>query len=94
MTIVTNETFNAGYERVVANTDEAKRLQTAVFDALQAYADYLDQHGLIWDTSHDDEEPPTLKADCLVASIDFRSTDEAIGPVYEIALKGGALDRR
>jgi hypothetical protein len=92
MTIVTNHRFERGYERGIANTEEAQRLQRAVFDALQAYADYLDRHGLIWDMPPDDE--PALKADCLVASIDFRSTDEAIGPVYDIALKGGALDSR
>jgi hypothetical protein len=94
--IVTNQRFERGHERGIANTEEAQRLQRAIFDALRAYADYLDRHGLIWDMPPDDgEEPelPTLKADCLVATIDFRSTEEEIGPIYDITLKGGAIDR-
>lgn len=80
MAIVIKDTLNAGRERAIADTDEARRLQIAVFDALQAYADYLNRQGLIRDGD-------ALEADCLVASLDFRDD------LFDIALEGGPLDR-
>jgi hypothetical protein len=80
----------AGYEREVADTDEAKQLRSAIYNALDAYADYLDQCGLIWDLTKIDSDP--LKAERLIAEIDFQSTDERVGPTFNIMLKGGALD--
>jgi hypothetical protein len=32
----------AGCERVAANTEEANQLRSAIYNALYAYADYLD----------------------------------------------------
>jgi hypothetical protein len=78
----------AGCEREAADTEEANQLRSAIYNALYAYADYLDQCGLIWD--HDSIDP--LKVEGLVAEMDFRSTDERVGPTFNIILKGGALD--
>jgi len=91
-TIVGHHLFDAGHERAVMHAEEAQRLQDAVFNALAAYVDYLDRHGLIWDTPPDDL--PTPKARRLVASVDFCDADDAVAPIYEIGLEGGPLDRR
>jgi hypothetical protein len=85
--------LDAGYEREVADTEEAKQLQTSIFNALNAYADYLDRCGLIWDLTKADGSDP-LKAERLIADIDFRSTDDRVGPTFSIMLKGGALDSK
>jgi len=82
----------AAYEREVADTDEAKQLRSAIYNALKAYADYLDRRGLIWDFTKMDDGLDPLKAEKLIAEKDFTSTDERIGPTYSIMLKGGALD--
>ena len=81
----------AGRERQAANTEEANQLRSAIYIALYAYADYLDRCGLIWDLTKIDGCDP-LKAERLIAEMDFRSTDERIGPTFNIILKGGALD--
>jgi hypothetical protein len=78
----------AGCEREAADTEEANQLRAAIYNALCAYADYLDRYGLIWD--HDSIDP--LKVEGLVAEMDFRSTDERVGPTFNMMLKGGALD--
>ena len=39
----------AAYAREVQDTEEAEKLRNAVWNALDAYADYLDRHGLVWD---------------------------------------------
>jgi len=82
----------AGYEREVADSDEAKQLRSAIYNALNAYADYLDRCGLICDLTKMDDGVDPLKAERLIAEKDFTSTDERIGPTYSIVLKGGALD--
>jgi hypothetical protein len=66
------------YAREVQTTDEADKLREAVWNALDAYADYLDRHGLIWDykevekVTWDGERVDFLKADKLIMHIDFR----------------------
>jgi hypothetical protein len=90
---MTEQNLDAKYEREVADTEEAKQLQTVIFNALSAYADYLDRYGLIWDLTKIGGSDP-LKVERLIAEIDFRSTDERVGPTFEIILKGGALDTR
>jgi hypothetical protein len=75
----------AGCERVAANTEEANQLRSAIYNALYAYADYLDRYGLIWDLTKIDSDP--LKAERLIAEMDFGA-----GPTFNIILKGGALD--
>jgi len=83
--------LDAGYEREVADTEEARQLQTAICNTLKAYADFLDRYGLIWDLTKTDGSDP-LKVEGLIADIDFRSNDERVGPTFSIRLKGGALD--
>jgi hypothetical protein len=80
-----------GCEREAAGTEEANQLRAAIYNALYAYADYLDRYGLIWDLTKIDGSDP-LKAERLIAEMDFRSTDERVGPTFNIILKGGALD--
>jgi hypothetical protein len=71
------------YAREVQTTDEARKLRNAVWDALDAYADYLHRHGLIWDLKKAEEAlaggwdygqefVDYLKADKLIMHIDFR----------------------
>jgi hypothetical protein len=81
----------AGYEREVADTDEANQLRSAIYNALTAYADYLDRHDLIWHLAEIDSSDP-LRAEGLIAEMDFRSSDERVCPTFSIMLKGGALD--
>jgi hypothetical protein len=35
-------------ERAIADTPEAEALQEAIFDAVRAYYEYLDRHGLFY----------------------------------------------
>ena len=77
----------AGYEREVADTDEAKQLRWAIYNALSDYADYLDRCGLIWDLTKIDSNGDFLKVESLVAEIDF-----CTGESFKTMLKGGALD--
>jgi hypothetical protein len=77
----------AGCERVAANTEEANQLRSAIYNALYAYADYLDRYGLIWDLTKIDDGGHPLKAERLIAEMDFGA-----GPTFNIILKGGALD--
>ena len=81
----------AGNEREAADTEEANQLRSAIYNALGAYADYLDRCGLIWDLTKMDSGDP-LKVESLIAEMDFRSDDERAGPTFNIMLKGGALD--
>jgi hypothetical protein len=46
---------------------------------------------LIWDLTEIDSGDP-LKVERLIADIDFRSTEERVGPTFSIMLTGGALD--
>ena len=82
----------AGCEREAADTEEANQLRSAIYNALYAYADYLDRYGLIWDLTKIDDGGHPLKAERLIAEMDFQSTDERVGPTFNIILKGGALD--
>jgi hypothetical protein len=40
-------------ERAIVTTPEAEALQTAIFDAVRAYCEYLDRHGLFYDADRD-----------------------------------------
>jgi hypothetical protein len=75
----------AGYEREVADTEEANQLRSAIYHALGAYVDYLDCRGLIWDLTKIDSGDP-LKAEGLIAEMDL------VSQTFNIMLKGGALD--
>jgi hypothetical protein len=87
---MTEQRLDAGYEREVADTEEAKQLQIAIYNALGAYADYLDRWGLIWDLTKIDGSDP-LKVKRLIADIDFRSNDERVGPTCGIMLDRGSV---
>jgi hypothetical protein len=72
-------------EREVVDGPEGQALLNAVFDAVGAYSDFLERHGLIWEDSPDDL--PRLKAQALVITVDY-------GRVYtNVTLKDGAIDR-
>jgi hypothetical protein len=74
-------------EREVVDSAEAEALQRAIFDAVGAYSDFLDRHGLIYDHSADDL--PRLKAQALVITVDYGLDPGTI----DISLKDGACDR-
>ena len=67
---------------------EAQALQDAIFNAVRAYSDFLERHGLIWGYGHPDD-PLRLKAQALVVTLDYGDGNNAI----DITLKDGALDR-
>jgi hypothetical protein len=79
--------IEAKIEREIADGREAQPLQEAILSAVRAYADFLDDHGLIWEY-RPDPEPPRLKALALVVSLDFGT-----GGDIDLSLKDGALDR-
>jgi|SRR6516164_942402 hypothetical protein len=78
----------AKIERAVANSPEAEALQETIFNAVRAYADFLEKHGLICNYPPD-PEPPRLKATALVVTYNYAYDYGAI----DVSLKDGALDR-
>jgi hypothetical protein len=78
----------AKIEREAADSPEAQLLQEAIFNAVRAYADFLENHGLIWE-DQPDPELPRLKAQALVVTLDFGDGGNNI----DISLKDGALHR-
>ena len=68
-------------EREISSTPEARALQEAILQAVRAYWDYLERHGL-----HYDETRDLVRASALHVVCDFDSVD--------IFLKDGAIDRR
>jgi len=78
------------HEREVVDNPEGKALQEAIFNAVRAYSEFLDRHGLIFEFGDDsDDDLPRLKAQALVVTIDYGIAPGTIG----ITLKDGALDR-
>ena len=81
--IVQHPRRNIGLERELTATPEAIALQEAIHTAMEAYADYLDRHDLIFDLDTDsgwrDDRPKSV-----VARWEFHQ-----GSV--IALAGGAV---
>ncbi len=69
-------------ERAIADTPEAQALQNAIFDAVRAYYEYLDRHGLFYDA-----ERELVRATALHVICDMCGT-------MDIMIKDGALDRR
>ena len=80
----------ANREREVSDSQEAKALQEAIFKAVNAYSEFLDRHGLIWEFGVDPDDPdwPRLKAQALVVTVDYGRCNG-----IDITLKDGALDR-
>ena len=68
-------------EREIADAPEAEALQQAIFDAVGAYYEYLERHGLFYDADRDLVKATGLHVICDMTGI-------------EIFLKGGAIDRR
>jgi hypothetical protein len=57
----------AKHEREVADSLEAEKLKDAIFSAVAAYSEFLEQQGVIWDDDADPDDPiPRLKAEALV----------------------------
>jgi hypothetical protein len=77
----------AEHERGVADSPEAERLKDAIFKAVNAYSEFLEREGVIWDEK---PEIPRLKAEALVITVDYAV--EAGGTI-DITLKNGACDR-
>ena len=80
----------AKHERSVVDRPEAEKLKGAIFDAVNAYSDFLEQQGLIFEFSVDpDDDCPRLKATALVVT---RHYGDHFGTT-DITLKDGACDR-
>ena len=85
----------AEYERRVVDSAEAEKLKDAIYDAVGAYSDFLDRHGLIWEGIDPDSIPsnpdgmPRMRASALVVTADYV---EHYGTI-DITLKDGACDR-
>jgi hypothetical protein len=71
----------AKYERRVADSPEAEKLKSAIFDAVAAYSDFLEAQGVIWG------DGSRMKVGALVVTKDYGRE------FYDITLKDGALDR-
>jgi hypothetical protein len=76
----------AEHERTVSDSAEGEALRDAVCEAVRAYSDFLDRHGLVWVF---DSDWPRLKARALVITLDY---GEGMGGI-EFVLKDGAVDR-
>jgi hypothetical protein len=72
-------------EREIVDTPKARALQEAIFEAVEAYWKYLNDHGLIMeeDSSSDHYR---VKASALMVTVDLPGT-------IEIWIKNGAADR-
>jgi hypothetical protein len=78
---VMTRALDAAHETKAFDTQEAKRLQAAIENAMQAYWEYLERHGVVFNDDGD------AKCAALVAKIDM--SDLACW----ITLEGGALER-
>jgi hypothetical protein len=72
-------------ERQIIEGPESRALQERMFEAVLAYGDFLESQNLVWD---DVVDPPRLKAQSLVVTLDFGQRGSV-----DITLKDGALDR-
>jgi hypothetical protein len=84
----------AQHERSIVDSPVAETLQQAIFDAVKAYAEFLERQGLIsdpWTDEHmgDEADFSRLKASALVVIYVY-----GINPgTIDIMLKDGAVDR-
>jgi hypothetical protein len=80
----------ASREREIADSREGQALREAIFKAVNAYSEFLESHGLIWEYGVDPDDPnwPRMKAEALVVTLDYGKCNG-----IEIRLKDGALDR-
>jgi hypothetical protein len=75
----------AAAESAVVNSPEGKAHRDAICNALGAFADFLDDHDLIWE--HGDTDNPRQLVKAIVATYEFADLG------YEVHLRGGANDR-
>jgi hypothetical protein len=75
-------------EREIVDSPEAKRLQDAIFKAVDAYSTFLERNVLTWESGPDDPDWSRLKARALVVTVDYGLMNG-----IQIDLKDGALDR-
>ena len=81
----------AKHERSIVDSLEAEKLKGAIFDAVIAYSDFLEEQGLVFEFSGDPDDPDFsgLKASALVVT---REYGNRYGTT-DITLKDGACDR-
>ena len=80
--------MEAARERKLADSPEGQALLSAIDKAVNAYSDFLDRNGLIWE-DRGECMLPRLKAQALVVTLDYGDGDNAV----DISLKDGPLDR-
>lgn len=80
----------AQHEREVVDSSEGRALREAVCKAVDAYSQFLERRGLLWEfgVRPDDPDWPRMKAQALVVTVDYGKLNW-----IDLALKGGALDR-
>ena len=71
----------AKHERSIVDSPEAEKLKGAIFDAVAAYSDFLEERGVIWG------DDARMKVSALVVTKDYGRE------FYDITLKDGALDQ-
>jgi hypothetical protein len=59
--------IEAAHETKIVGSPEAEALQDAICNAVRAYSDFLERHGLIWEDG--DPDAPRLKAQALVVTL-------------------------
>jgi len=89
---MTKSNFEAANECEVPDTKEVEQLQKAIHKALNAYADFLDRHSVIYDRTKTDDGD-RYKVEKLVAEIDFGSTDRQVGPTFDLIVEWGSSSR-
>jgi hypothetical protein len=78
----------AKHEREVADSPEAQALQADIYKAVDAYSEFLEREGVIWEFGVKDPDFPRMKAQALVITFDYGKYSGV-----DIQLKDGALDR-
>jgi hypothetical protein len=84
--------LEAERENAIVGSPEGQALIDAICKAVRAYADFLEQSGLVfeWDQPRDNPDGcPRMKASALVVTADF---GEGYGGI-DVRLKDGAFDR-
>ena len=77
----------AKHERSIVDSPEAEKLKGAIFNAVIAYSDFLEQQGLIFEFSADpDEDCPRLKASALVVTRNTATATEQLTSHSRIVL--------
>ena len=75
-------------EREVSDSPEAQALQADIYKAVNAYSEFLEREGVIWEFGVKEPDFPRMKARALVITFDYGKYSG-----IEIYLKDGAIDR-